>query len=299
MSVSAKTSEIHAPAASTRFSRRGFFKRFTAYIAIPAAGGLYATQVEPFWPEFHEIVIPVPGLPRSFDQYRIAHLTDLHAGRVPFHYLRKVVDRVKDLQPDLVAVTGDLVHHNPDWVPAITQLLGSFAQPVLVSFGNHDYAPDRGPDEPSDPNLPEKLRAALAANGCQLLCNSSTTIDHPDGRLWFVGLDDLWFGDFNAHQAFVGVPRDQAVIALSHNPDTADQLDPHSPNLILSGHTHGGQIRLPLIGALYLNTYNTQWDQGRFTLKHSTLYVSRGIGYIRRIRFCCRPEVPIFRLVRA
>ena len=143
------------------------------------------------------------------------------------------------------------------------------------------------------------MEAELPRNGCTVLRNQSTTIDHQGARLWIVGLDDWWFGDFSPHKAFTNVPQNEPVIAFSHNPDTAEQLDEHRPNLILAGHTHGGQVRLPGIGALYLNTANHRFDQGLFHLKHSTLYVSRGIGYVRKVRFDCRPEIPIFTLTPA
>jgi predicted MPP superfamily phosphohydrolase len=170
---------------------------------------------------------------------------------------------------------------------------------VIVSFGNHEYGVERAEDEPFDPELPDKMESALTRWGCIVLRNGRTTIDRGvnGDRLWFVGLDDLWFGDFSPPRAFADVPRDEAVIALSHNPDTAEQVARHRPGLILAGHTHGGQVRLPGIGAIHLNTQNQKLDQGMFKLSSgSALYVSRGVGYIRRIRFYCRPEVPIFRL---
>ncbi len=203
------------------------------------------------------------------------------------------------LKPDLLAVTGDLVHHTQAWVQPVAKLLGDMKIPTIVSYGNHDYGVFRGDDETNDADLPEVMQAELIKNGCTVLRNQSTKIDHPDGRLWIVGLDDWWFGSFSPHKAFANVPQDEPVITFSHNPDTAEQLDRYQPHLILSGHTHGGQVRLPGIGALYLNTANHHYDQGMFQLKHSKLYVSRGIGFIRRIRFYCRPEIPIFTLKTA
>jgi uncharacterized protein len=303
MSMSAgsdSSPDLNAPLPEApRISRRRLFQRIAAYAAIAGAGTVYSTQVEPFWPDFHELTLPLRNLPASFNGFRIAQVSDLHAGRAPFGYLEKVIARVRDMQPDLVAVTGDLVHHNPDWIEAVSKLLGTFRVPVLVSYGNHDYGVDRDDGQAPCPELPDIMEAALIRNGCRVLRNSSMNIERSDGRLWFVGLDDLWFGGFDPNKSFVGVPRDEAIIALTHNPDTAEIVDLKHPGLMLAGHTHGGQVRLPFVGALYLNTFNRRLDQGLFHLRHSTLYVSRGVGYIHRIRFYCRPEIPVFRLVQA
>ena len=142
MSTPADSNSATGPNATSgdasRISRRRLFRRFAAYAAVAAVGGTYATQIEPFWPVFHELTIALPALPASFHGFRIAQLTDLHAGRTPFSYIESVVSRVMDLQPDLVVVTGDLVHHDPNWVEAVSKLLGTFRVPVLVSYGNHD-----------------------------------------------------------------------------------------------------------------------------------------------------------------
>ncbi len=269
-----------------------------AVCGVAAASlGTYCTQIEPFWPQFHEMTMPVARLPASFEGYRIAQLTDLHVGRTPFAYVQSVIERTRAMKPDLVVVTGDLTHHNAAWAEPVSKLLGTFSVPVLVSYGNHEYGIERD-DQTGDSRLPQKLERDLKAAGCVVLRNRATTIDHADGRLWFVGLDDLWWGEFLPAKAFAGVPRNEAVIALSHNPDTAADVDAYAPSLMLAGHTHGGQVRLPFIGALYLNIRNDKLDQGLFHLRNCTLYVCRGVGYIHRVRFYCRPEVVVFNLSR-
>ena len=296
---SAESSATKPPAGPRGFTRRQFFRRALAYASIPGALALYSTQVEPFWTEIHEISLPVRNLPESFHNHRIAHLTDLHTGRTDTAYLKKVISKVLALKPDIVVVTGDLTHHTSRFIPTVVRMLARFPVPVIVSYGNHDYGVYRDNDETADDTLPQVLADQLTRAGYHVLRNQSMSLDHSDGRLWFVGLDDLWFGNFDAPTAFANVPHNEPVIALSHNPDTAARVDAHAPSLILAGHTHGGQVRLPGIGALYLNTADTALDQGLFQLKNSPLYVSRGVGYIQRIRFYCRPEVPIFKLVQA
>ena len=198
----AQPSETSSPA----LTRRQLLKRLAGGAAVAAAVGYYANRVEPFWPKFPEVPITLKGLPGAFANFRIAQLTDLHTGRVPLDYLRDVVDRVKQIKPDLVAVTGDLVHHDPQMIQPVTRLLSGFACPVLVSFGNHDYAPLRGDDDPYDPELADKLQVALTAGGCQVLRNAALPISRDGQTIWMVGLDDLWFGDFNPRLAFETVP---------------------------------------------------------------------------------------------
>jgi predicted MPP superfamily phosphohydrolase len=281
----------------TRISRRKLLRNAALLAALPFGAGIYAHEIEPFWPRFPEIPIRIKNLPRSFDGYRIAQVTDMHAGRVAFDYLDRVMSRVAALKPDLVVFTGDLIHHHSTYVEPAAALVKNFKMPVLVSFGNHEFSPNRGPDEPYEPGLENLMESALLANGATVLRNASRPIEHADGRLWFVGLDDLWFGVFNPQLAFAGVVKNEPVIALSHNPDTAERLAPFSPDLILSGHTHGGQIRLPIYGPIRLNVAQPQYDMGHFQLPNSQLFVSSGVGYIMRMRFNCRPEVPIFRLI--
>lgn len=286
-----------------RVSRRKWFKRLIGIGAFGVASGAYGREVEPFWLQWHDVSMPVKNLPASFDGFRIAHLTDLHAGPlVPFSYLHRVMDQLRAAKPGAVVVTGDLVHHDIDWVNPICDLLGEFQQqsgiPVITSLGNHDY------DVSSFfsgalTRIADALEARLAAHRIPCLRNRSTTIEHGDGRLWFVGLEDLWSGRFSPQIAFANVNTREPVIVLSHNPDTAAELDVYGGQWTLSGHTHGGQVRVPGYGALLLNVQNKDLDQGLFTFPHSHLYVSRGVGYLKQVRVFCRPEVPTFVLAQA
>jgi predicted MPP superfamily phosphohydrolase len=298
MTAPPPSTDPHGP-----MSRRQFLRRAAFWAAVPAMAGAYATQVEPFWPRVHEIALPVRGLLAPFEGYRVAHLTDLHAGETEFGYLTRILRRVAGLKPDLVLVTGDVIHHTREWAQPAARLLGdTFVRagiPTVVSFGNHDFGYARRPGEAPDWDLHVAVVHALTGHGCVVLRNASHPIVRSGERLWTVGLDDLWFGRFDTEMAFLNVPRDEPRLVLSHNPDTAPFLDPYGPDLILSGHTHGGQVRLPFYGAPRLNVRDTHHDWGMFQLANSRLYVSSGVGYIRRVRFGCRPEVPVFRLERA
>ena len=106
-------------------SRRQFFRRAAAWAAVPVVAGAYATQIEPFWPRLYERTLPIPHLPAAFDGYRVAHLTDLHAGLHPVRLpeRRTCTRRADGLRPDLVLVTGDVIHHTRQWAEPAALLL--------------------------------------------------------------------------------------------------------------------------------------------------------------------------------
>ena len=283
-----------------KISRRRLFKRLVGVGSFALAGGVYSRQIEPFWMQWHDVKMPIRNLPASFKGYRITQLTDLHAGEiVPFSHLRRVVDHVKNvIKPDLVVVTGDIVNDAAAWVKPAVQLLGELTRdakiPVIATLGNHDYESDYDEDGGIH-NLAMMLEQEIKANKMQLLRNATTTITRGKDRLWLVGLEDLWSGKYLPQIAFVGVPTGvEPVIALSHNPDTAYEMDSFGADWTLSGHTHGGQVCIPGVGALLLNIQNSQFQQGQFKLSNGTLYVSRGVGFLKKIRLFCRPEVPTF-----
>jgi len=280
-----------------KLSRRTFFRRALALGAVPLSLGAYATQVEPFWLDAHDVDVTIPNLPRAFDGFRVAHLTDMHAGDgVKMDYLEKVVRRLIEMKPDCVAVTGDLVNHTSATIEPVADLLATIRVPVFVSFGNHDYA--AGTARPQAWTfLADPLEAALVKRGCVVLRNKSVAMQRGRGkganRLWFVGLEDLYTTRFSPQAAFQGVDTSEPVVALSHNPDSATWLQNWGAKLVLSGHTHGGQIRIPLLGAPVLPLLNRRFEQGLFQMKNQCqLYVSRGVGFLYRARLCCRPQLP-------
>ncbi|CAN5435791.1 metallophosphoesterase [soil metagenome] len=278
-----------------RLSRRAFFRRAAAYSALPVVVGAYASQIEPFWLDIHEKQVSIAGLPPAFDGMRIAQITDLHIDeRIPLGYLRRVVERVNAAKPDLVCVTGDIVNHAIEWIDRSVDVLSKLEAPVVVSFGNHDYAPNTARPGPVT-IIATPLQMKLEEAGCIVLRNRAAVLERSGQKLWFVGIDDLWSDSFSPIDAFAGVERGAVSICLSHNPDSSEHVVRFGPKLILAGHTHGGQLRLPLIGALILPIVDRRFDQGLFELENGCqMYVSRGVGFLLRARFCCRPELPIF-----
>ena len=287
------------PPPPKRSTRRKFLRGLLRTGAVLGAGALYSTQIEPFWLQCHELDIAIAKLPKSLDGFRIAHLTDLHAGDcVPIGYLSRAIDHVNAMNPDCVVVTGDLITHDPAAIDPVVQVLAKLRSPVYVTFGNHDYDPVTACPGPITV-LADEMEQKLSAIGSVVLRNRSIALNRAGARLWLVGLEDLYTTRFLPDAAFFGVPRDEAKICLSHNPDGTKYLLPHEPDLILSGHTHGGQVRVPFYGAIYLSTSDRRYQQGLFQLSSGQMYVSRGVGFLARVRFDCRPEIPIFRLTRA
>ncbi len=292
-----------APPGAARPSRRRFLRTLVGGAALVAGSSTYARMFEPFWVEYHDVPLPVQNLPKAFEGYRIVQLTDLHSGkRVPLDFLQTVIDRVNAIAPDLVIVTGDLVTDSLEWVNPVCDLLGKLKAPVYVTLGNHDYHEDslmlRGPAVIAD-----AIEGRLATHRIPLLKNRAAAIERNGQRLWLLGMEDLFSGRFSPQMAYAdlalqmkntGASSDEPVFCLSHNPDTSLILDTYAPQWIFSGHTHGGQVRLPGFGAIFLNVQNPKFEQGFVKLGNSNLYVSRGVGYLAPIRIFCRPEVPCF-----
>lgn len=298
--VSTSDDGASAPdAGRSALSRRAFLKTIGATAVAAGAVGIYSTQIEPFWLHVHERPIPVRGLPADFIGFRIVQLTDLHVGNhVPLWYMRRVIRHANAFKPDLVVVTGDLVHHTPTGVKPVAGLLSMLEAPVIVSLGNHDY--DAANPNAGGPirhaHIAEALEAELAPRGIEVLRNRAIPIMRGGSRLWIVGLEDYYTAWFSPERAFAEVPRDEPSLVMSHNPDTAYFFEGYNVPLILAGHTHGGQVRIPFYGAPILPIAHRQLADGLHTVNQSRIHISRGVGYIRRIRFNCRPELPCLRL---
>jgi predicted MPP superfamily phosphohydrolase len=265
--------------------RRKFLMRAIApALGLGLAGGAYPL-IEARWCHVTRLNFRMPNLPRAFEGTTLAHLTDIHHGpHVPIEYVRHVVDMTNSLKPDLVLLTGDFVHRgHPHIAPVAAELarlragMGKFA--VL---GNHDHWGD-----------PVDMRLALADSGITLAENRGHWIDRGRGRLLVAGVGDLWQDRQDPGTALGDATGGDATILMSHNPDYAEYLTDRRVGLMLSGHTHGGQIRLPGYGAPILpSRFGQKYAQGLVQGPSCPVYVSRGVGTAGPpARFCCRPEV--------
>lgn len=243
--------------------------------------------VEPRTLRVETVTIPMPGLSAAFDGYRIALLTDFHYPRwIRPDLIRRAIALGNYFQPDLMAFTGDFfdLPHAPQ-VPDIT---GFYDQAkakdgVVGVLGNHDHVLNA-----------DLVRSALAAKTpIRLIENQSLLVERGGQALAVGGVGDLWHGVVDPERAFANVAPEVPRILLSHNPDLAEEMQPNvRVDLQLSGHTHGGQIRIPFGPALLVpSRYGNKFSQGLVQGKRHRVYTSRGLCTVRWVRFWCPPEV--------
>ena len=287
----------------TTITRRKFLKKtFWGLVGSGVFGsalGSYATAIEPYWLEVSKQTIKLPNLPQSFQSLRLMHLTDLHY----LHPLKKehvaaLVQRVHQLQPDLICFTGDLADHvgTPirELIPYLRQLQAPFGK--FAINGNHDLG---HPD----------LIAVFEQSGFIYLENHHQKIQRNGETLIIAGveyLEELRSDPQNIksiiQQSLRGIkPHEHCIILLAHAPDYADQAKLFPIDLQLSGHSHGGQVKFPFIGPLLYVPGAKKYVEGLYQWSNHQLqlYVDRGIGCsILPIRFLCRPQMTLVELKR-
>lgn len=280
-------------------TRRSFLKTGV----FGAAGlALYSGEVERHWLDVTRHQVQLRGLPASFDGMTIAQLSDIHLDEFtePF-FLREAVSRINHLNPNVVCITGDFVTHeigtkrfaiDSAWRCA-NILTGLKCRQVYAVLGNHDVM------------IGEKnVTAALTANGIPVLHNQSLPIERGADRIWLAGVDDPVCGGPDPDRAIPASIRNlphEPIVLLCHAPDYADTLlrlpSGQAVSLMLSGHTHGGQVRLPFVRPMFLPGLGRKYVEGSFRLGGLQLYVNRGLGTVGvPFRFDCPPEITLHTL---
>jgi predicted MPP superfamily phosphohydrolase len=240
-----------------------------------------------FQVDFVEQVFRLPRLPAAWDGLTLLHLSDLHLSGTPDReFYQFVLDRCREWEPDLVLVTGDVVdsrrHHS--WiVPLLGRLRWRVAACAIL--GNHDYW--------YDPNL---VRRRLRRLGMRVLDNTWETLEVRGEPLVVIGHEGPWF---RPEPDLTACPEDPFRLCLSHTPDNIRWARRNRVDLMLSGHNHGGQIRLPVVGSIFVpSRFSRKYDCGLFHEPPTLLYVSRGLAGQHPIRINCRPEVTRIELRR-
>lgn len=273
----------------------------TATSLVAAGGGAalgYAWLVEPHWTEIVRREMPIAGLPASWQGRNILQLSDLHVGGAEEDYLCAQLRRASTLDYDLVVITGDVTSYgSPEQFDKVERVLDCLRRPRLgaaCSFGNHEYG-----ENWVNARAADALEKRLDARGMFVLRNAAHDFD----GLHVVGLDDWWGPRFDrvASRRLLGDAAERPAITLCHNPDVCDlPVWNGYRSWVLAGHTHGGQCRPPFLPAPLVPIRNKRYAQGEIALDDGrTLYVNRGLGYTRRIRFNVRPEVTLFTLTLA
>jgi uncharacterized protein len=274
------------------FSRRGFLLAAGGVVAGLGGVGADAFLGAPGRVQLTQEDVALPELPAELAGLTVAHLTDVHLYDGLHTAARHSMEIVQRTQPDITIITGDMME-NPDQLGNCGEFVrgcrGGLA--TVVTMGNWEHGIGITPDD---------MEKMCSAAGATFLFNESLTVESGGRKVALVGLDDPWMGEPDPAKALREVPADALTIWGYHAPGYADKLKEEAfpkPAMMLTGHTHGGQIRLPLIPAI------TPVGSGRFVAgwyhdSFAPLFVSRGVGTVDiRARFRCPPEVGVFRLV--
>jgi hypothetical protein len=276
-------------------TRRQFLYSAAAAGAVAIAGD--SVLLEPNLPRIVRRDFPLTRWPEGLDGFTIALLSDFHFD--PYfsvHPLHAAIPMVNNLRPDLIALTGDFVSSPIIGDPKkaalaaepCAQLLRQMTAPrgLWAVMGNHDDATDR-----------VFVTRTLEAVGIQVLANQAEAIEHNGARFWLAGVKDVLSGTANLAKTLRRVTAGEAVVLLAHEPDFADQTARFPVDLQLSGHSHGGQVRLPLLPPLYLPPLAKKYIWGTFRINELTLYTNAGLGTIGvPVRLNCRPEITLLTL---
>jgi len=272
--------------------RRKFLKGLgLAALGSTTVGGLVYPFLEAKWLQVVRRTIALPRLPASFRGTTVALLADVHHGPfVPLAYIQHVVAMANALKPDIVALVGDYVHRHETYIAPGIEELGKLYAPLgrFAVRGNHDNR-----------NFTPFTRAALAEAKLPDLNNAGAWIERNGARLRICGVGDLWTDRQDLKAALGDATESDAVLLLSHNPDYVETIRDGRVSLVLSGHTHGGQIVLPAVGApIVPSRYGQKYLYGLVHGPSCRIFVSRGVGTIMPpVRFHCRPEIVLITLV--
>ena len=286
--------------------RRTFLKGLLGVLGIAGigAGKGYANTTKSHL-RLEKVDISLNNLPPSFRGFKIGQLTDLHSSPIGSQEsIRHAAEVVMREKPDLIILTGDFIGHSvrifpdeihefdPHYVTKLTEAFSLLKAPLGIYgvLGNHDFW--SGPQ--ATQVLVQELESKL---GVQWLRNRNVTLEREGQTIALAGVDDYWEESCSLEQALDGVGKDTTCILLSHNPDINEiMFDFHRVDLIISGHTHGGQVIFPIIGPPFKpGIMHLKYMQGLVRDGHRQTYTSRGVGHlVAPIRFNCPPEVTLF-----
>jgi predicted MPP superfamily phosphohydrolase len=255
----------------------------------------YGFLIEPNRLVVRHETIALARWPQPLDGFKIAVLSDIHVNGsfIDDDKVRTIVRRTNELQPDMIVILGDYMSSNgllkrrvepEEFAPLLRDFQAPFG--TFSVLGNHDWWYNGA-----------RIRTALEANGVNVLENDLYGISSNGGTFWLVGLSDLWTRPQRVEQTIANVEGDQPIIALTHNPDIFPNV-PQRVQLLLAGHTHGGQVRFPLIGTVVeASDFGERYVRGHVVENNHDLFVTTGIGTsIMPVRFGVPPEIVLLTL---
>ena len=278
-------------------TRKHFLKRLFQLSVIGSFPLFYSWQIEPFWLEFVERKLPVKNLPKELEGKLLMQISDLHVGnRFDWNFLIESFQKAQQFNPDFVVYTGDFVNHGTsEDHESLRKVMEKGVYGKLGTFGilgNHDYGKNW-----KDLGSSETICKILENSGVSMLKNQQ----QESHGLNFIGFDDLWSPNFDPMKIMKDYNPAKANIVLCHNPDVCDKdVWNGYQGWILSGHTHGGQCRIPGVITPILPVNNRKYVSGEIDLEDGRmLYINRAIGHSFQVRFMVRPEITVFTLTQA
>lgn len=267
-------------------SRRMFIQGACGYVLGVMSVGSYSCLLEPRWIEIKNISINVHALPKRFEGMTIAQLSDIHHCKyVSREFIKNCVRKVNALSPDIVALTGDFVYGSKEFISSVAEELSELKakEGVFAVLGNHDNK--------------DETTGALAEKGIRVLINEHIPLYRKKDYLFIAGVDDLWAGKLNIETTLNGTD-DKPKLLLCHNPDAIEKIKHTNVDFVMAGHTHGGQVCLPLYGPpVVYSKFGARYASGLFHEGKTIMYVNKGIGVSNfPIRFFARPEITLFTL---
>ena len=261
------------------------------YGGAVALVGSYPILIERNIVQVNRYKIPIENLPLSFHGFTLAQLTDLHLGfLVSESFVEGIVQRTNGLRTDAIVCTGDYVHERNtlEEIDRVWPILAKLEarHGVYSVLGNHDHWADA-----------DRSLYWLDRTG-QNIRHQCRPIYNDGERILIGGAGDYWEDELRVDKTFACSDEDECRILLAHNPDSVDTHFQTPISLVLSGHTHGGQVVVPFLGAPILPVKNKNYSSGLISTPRTQLFISRGIGWaIYPVRFNCYPEIAVLKLL--
>ena len=276
-------------------NRRAFLKKsgkfYLGLLGTGMLGTAFSFVGERFWYKINKIPLTIKNLPDAFKGWKVVHFSDAHLG---FYYdakeFRRVIELINQLNPDILIFTGDLVNTGSTWPEQAISLLPELKTPrggKWAVLGNHDYWSK------------DKVKASLLSSDFTVLENSHRYVEADGERLFIAGVKDILYDDPNLDAALDGLSNLDCIFLLVHEPDFVVRSREYPICAQFSGHSHGGQVRVPFFGHVLTPLGAKEYTDGLYYIGDDQipLYVNRGIGTSTLpVRFFCRPEITLFTL---